>query len=102
MRTRLSISSIVVLLIALLALSFGSGAVAQDTTSMQGHPLVGTWLADTDLEDDENPLDTFVFSSDGAYIEIDANGDSSLGVWQATGATTANLTIVAGEGDDEG
>jgi len=74
---------------------------AQDTATL-GHPLVGTWLADTDPEDQTNALETFTFTSDGAYIAAEADGWVSLGSWEATGATTANLTIVSYESDEEG
>ncbi len=76
-------------------------AQAQETAT-QGHPLVGTWLADTDLESATNGLDLFTFSSDGTYVDVEVDGSAQLGAWEATGATTAILTIVAYEGDDEG
>jgi hypothetical protein len=86
--------------------SFGTGlsmqsAAAQDT-STQDHPLVGTWVADTDSADELPPTDVFTFSSDGTYLEVNAGGTAQAGAWEATGATTANLTIVSFEGDDEG
>ncbi|MGD9710517.1 MAG: hypothetical protein AB7V46_00415 [Thermomicrobiales bacterium] len=76
-------------------------AGAQDT-SRQDHPLVGTWLADTDLDDETGANDLFTFSSDGTYIDVEADGTTQLGVWESTGDTTANLTIVGFEVDDEG
>lgn len=93
---------VIAALLALAGLGMRAGAAAQEATPTQGHPLVGTWIADTDPEDPTNPQDAFLFSADGGYIEVDANGDISLGAWQATGATTAILTIVGDQGDDEG
>src|SRR3954447_24158905 len=75
--------------------------MAQDTDTA-GHPIVGTWIADTDQESDTNAFDMFTFNGDGTYIEADANGDVSLGAWEATGPTTANLSIMAFQGDDDG
>ena len=101
MRPRLLVSLIVVVFVALAAAGLRTGVGAQDATT-QGHPLVGTWLADTDQENPDNAVDVFQFTSDGAYVEMDANGDSSLGAWEATGDTTATLTVVQGQADDEG
>ena len=64
MRTQRVSAFVFVVLIALTALSMRSDVAAQDTTT-QRHPLVGVWLADTDLES-ENALDNFLFSSDGS------------------------------------
>ena len=75
--------------------------IAQDIAT-QDHPLNGVWLADTDPEDASNALDVFTFSADGAYIQAESGGFVSLGSWEATGAATANLTIVSYESDDEG
>jgi hypothetical protein len=101
MRRRLLVSLIVVVLIALSALGLRSGAVAQDT-STEGHPLVGTWLADTETEDDEGASEVFIFTSDGGYTQVDPDGEVLLGAWEATGANTANLTIVSYETDENG
>ena len=76
-------------------------AGAQDT-SRQDHPLVGTWLADTEPENETGGNDLFTFSSDGTYIDVEVDGTTQLGAWESTGATTANLTILGYEGDDEG
>jgi hypothetical protein len=101
MRQRLLGSFVVVLLVAVTAFGFCSDADAQET-STQGHPLVGTWLADTDLGDPANAQDTFLFTADGGYVQSEAGGTATLGVWQATGGTTATLTLAAAAGDDEG
>jgi hypothetical protein len=101
MRPRLLGSFVVVLLAAVTAFGFGADADAQKPPT-QGHPLVGTWLADSDLETPDNPLDTFVFSSDGIYVQSEAGGGSMLGAWEATGDRTAILTAVSAEMDEEG
>src|SRR5215217_1544410 len=101
MRPRMLVSLVVVVFVALAAAGLRAGVGAQDTAT-EGHPLVGTWLADTDQENPDNALDVFRFSSDGGYVEMDANGDSTLGVWEATGDATATLTVVQGQADEEG
>ena len=101
MPLRLFGSFVVIVLLAVTAVGFRSDADAHDT-STQGHPLVGTWLADTDQETSDNALDTFVFSSDGAYAQSEAGGGSLLGAWEATGERTATLTAVGAEADEEG
>jgi hypothetical protein len=77
----------------LLAALMGPGALAQDASSTTAdHPLVGTWLVDTNAADDANPPSTVVFHSDGTYLEIDVDGVAG-GVWEATGPQTAALTF---------
>jgi len=95
------VSLIAVVLLALAAAGLRAGVGAQDV-AVQGHPLVGTWLADTDPENPDNAVDVFRFGADGGYAELDANGDASIGAWEATGETTATLTVVQGQADDEG
>jgi hypothetical protein len=92
---------VAVVLLALAVLGFRLSAGAQDS-STEGHPLVGTWLADTDTNDPASGLSTFTFNADGTYIEADATGEVDLGAWEATGPTSATLTIVSYEGDDAG
>ena len=53
--------------------------------AMGVHPLVGAWLLDTDAADPANAPDVVVFTTDGAYISVDAEGFPTLGVWEATG-----------------
>jgi|SRR5215211_4236062 len=101
MRQRLLGSFVVVALVIVTAVGFRADAAAQNTAT-QGHPLVGTWLADTDPETPDNALDTFVFGADGAYVQSEVGGGSLLGAWEATGDRTAILTAVGAEGDDEG
>jgi hypothetical protein len=94
-------SCIVVVLIALTAFGTRSGAGAQDTTTPD-HPLVGTWLGDTDTADPDNAPELFIAWGDGAWLEVDAEGSLSIGRWESTGAQTANLTIWSLGGDEEG
>jgi hypothetical protein len=107
-----SVSVAVVVLLSLMgALALGGHLAAQDAatpepmaqdTATAGHPLVGTWLADTDTDDESNALEVFTFHADGSFISVDAEGFAQLGAWETTGATTANLTLVIYETDEEG
>jgi hypothetical protein len=76
-------------------------AAAQDATT-EGHPLVGTWYLDTNAADPANALEMFILHADGTYVEANADGSVRLGAWEATGPTTANLTIVAYTEDEDG
>lgn len=73
---------------------------AQDVTT-QGHPLVGTWLVDNDPSADNNVPENVTFSSDGTLIDVQGS-DVYLGVWEATGPTTANVIFNQYISDDEG
>ena len=67
------------------------GVVAQDeSTSMAGHPMVGTWLiADpTGAE----PPELFFASADGTAASTSAEG-TGFGSWTATGDRTADATV---------
>lgn len=84
-----------------LALASSTPASAQEN-STEEHALVGTWFL---TESSDNPTDAddlFILHADGAYIEVNASGSVRLGAWEATGPTTANLTIVANSRGDDG
>src|SRR5215207_9253246 len=91
------LSVVAVLLLGTLALHAQPVVVAQAATptTMNGHPLVGTWLLDTDADDPANAPEVIVFTADGAYISVDAEGFPSLGVWEASGERSATLTFVS-------
>ncbi len=93
-RTNVFLLSAVVLLGTLLV-GGGGFVAAQDATpeDSMGHPLIGSWFLDTETENPENLLSLVRFSADGGYVEIDADGSTSLGAWEPTGDTTANLTF---------
>jgi hypothetical protein len=87
-----------------LGLAFGVGtssARAQDV-AIQAHPLVGTWFLDNGTANLTDALDSFILHADGTYIEANADGTVRLGVWEATGPTTATLTIEAYSRDETG
>jgi hypothetical protein len=96
-RFSIFLSVVVVLLLGITVIGARPGAAAQEATptTMNGHPLVGTWLLDTNADDPANAPDVVVFTADGAYISVDAEGFPSLGVWEASGERSATVTIVS-------
>jgi hypothetical protein len=76
-------------------------AAAQGVTTA-GHPLVGTWFLESTPENPSTALNTFSLHADGTYVEANADGTVRLGVWEATGPTTATLTIETYRRDAEG
>ena len=106
-RLSVVLSLVVIMLIGVVTL--GRSVTAQDATpsAMSAHPLVGTWVVDTDPENTDNAPALFIFFADGAYLEYDAEegGDVAAGRWQATGDQTGDLTLVfvsVNEGGYEG
>jgi hypothetical protein len=81
-----------------------SSATAQVATpsAMGGHPLVETWLLDTNADDPANGPEVTIFTADSAYISVDAAGFPNHGVREATGERTAGLTIVSPGLEEEG
>ena len=77
---------------------------AQEATpaAMAEHSLVGVWLLDTDAMDAANAPEVTVFTDDGAYISVDAEGTTTLGAWEGTGPDTATLTLVSTGSDEAG
>ena len=96
-RVSVLLSIVAIVLVGIVALRVQPGAVAQEATptTMSGHPLVGTWLLDTNADDPANAPEVTIFTADGAYISVDAEGFPNHGVWEATGERTAGLTIVS-------
>lgn len=72
----------------------GALSTAQEATPATGddHPFVGTWLLDTDPQNPDNPATVGIASSDGSYFEADVDG-LGIGVWEATGETSAIMTF---------
>lgn len=102
------LSMLVVVLVGVVML--GRSVSAQDATPVAapGHPIIGTWLTNTDPENPDAGRSLVTFFADGAFIEYDPDegGDVGMGRWQATGDLTADLTFgfigVSDEGAYEG
>jgi hypothetical protein len=91
----------VIALVGAFAVGLSHRGISAQDTATEDHPIVGVWLADTDPENEANALETFTFHSDGSYISVGGD-DTTVGAWEATGATTGTLTLVGYESDDEG
>jgi hypothetical protein len=95
----MSRSPFLVALVALVVLSGGilplwsAGAQEATPTPMTDHPLVGAWILDRDLTHPTNPQQLVVATSDGLYLGVDYGGRISVGVWEATGPRTADITL---------
>jgi hypothetical protein len=74
---------------------------AQDT-EMAEHPLVGTWLLDTDADDPTNAPTLGIFTADGIYAQVEADGAVGMGSWHATGPNMAEMTFHGLFGAEEG
>jgi hypothetical protein len=94
--------SLVVGVIGTSAVASGSTATTEPSSAAtEGHPVLGTWTL-TDSSDPANPS-TFVasFSGVGNYVQVQ-DGDVGLGVWEATGPTSAALTFTEQDPPEEG
>ena len=89
--------------VIVVVLAFGAARIAgaQDTETDAVHPLVGTWLLDTDVDDPENPPEVDIFTADGGAIGVESGGSVTPGVWEATGDNTATVTFMSPDGDEE-
>ena len=85
-----------------LALGARTPHAAAQGFSTQAHPLVGTWFLENSPENPTDARDLFSLHADGTYIEARADGAVRLGAWEATGPTTATLTIEAYSRDEAG
>jgi hypothetical protein len=68
---------------------------------MADHPLVGTWILTAASFPDDPPF-LAIFSSDGTYQQVEYDGSVGFGVWEATGPTTANMSFMAQDQNDDG
>ncbi len=57
-----------------------------------GHPLVGTWVFDRDVDDATDAPRVVVFTADGGLLDP---GEGVAGAWRATGPRSAAWTLVA-------
>ena len=70
------------------------GTATQQATpaATAGHPLVGTWIVDPEVDDPTNPPSFDVYMADGTAINVGSEG-ATAGAWEATGPRTATLTL---------
>jgi acetyl esterase/lipase len=66
---------------------------AQDPTPA-GHPLVGAWVLDLDVQSTDDPPLYLLFHTDGTWILANPYFGDGVGAWRPTGARTADATVV--------
>ena len=62
--------------------------------AQRDHPLVGVWRWDNDPAHPNTRVTYGMFHADGTYAEISTGAGTAAGVWEATGANTADVTCV--------
>jgi hypothetical protein len=88
-------------MLAVLHAIVGLGAFATNSPShisaqnadLAGHPLVGTWILNTNVDKPSKPPTLASFGAAGIYSQVAADGAVGIGAWQATGERTAELTF---------
>ena len=93
--TTLGRGAIVAALVVAIALSAFGVTQAVGNASLQetaGHPLVGTWVIDPEVEDPANPPSFDAFMADGTLVNIGSDA-ASVGSWEVTGPRTATMTF---------
>ena len=98
--------SVVVSVLAIIVLGLvaarGPSTTAHDASRIpEGHPLVGTWLVDTDVTTETDAPAIAVWGADGSFIDpsegfagvIDPS-EGFVGVWEATGPRTGTHTFM--------
>lgn len=80
-------------LVTALSIGFVTDTAGQDASpaATAGHPLVGTWIIDPEIDDPTNPPSFDVYMADGSAINVGSEG-ATAGSWQVTGPRTAMLT----------
>lgn len=59
-----------------------------------GHPLVGAWVLDVDVESADDPPIYLLFHADGTWLVANPYYGDGVGTWQPTGDRTADATAV--------
>jgi hypothetical protein len=72
-----------------------AGAQEATPTAESPHPFVGAWVVDRDPTNANNPLQLVVATADGLYFGTQYGGQTTAGVWEATGPSTAAITLRA-------
>ena len=69
--------------------------IAQENPMVQ-HPIIGGWRFENVVEADRGVFVSYaLFHADGTYAEVEPDGKVMIGVWQPTGARSADVTFFA-------
>jgi hypothetical protein len=101
-RLLIAVSILVVGLVTTTGGALLSVTAQEDGSSTAGHPLVGVWFVDRNIDDAADAPSLLVFHADGTMMEADPEGGVAVGVWEATGPDSANLTIIFQESGEDG
>ena len=84
-------SILVVVLVGTITSRATLNTIAQEATptAMAGHPVIGAWRFDTNVDDPANPPSYAIFHADGTYMEFHPSVGTGIGVWEPTGERTA-------------
>ena len=97
-RFTVSLALVVVLLVGVIA-TIGRSATAQEDP-MAEHAVVGGWRLENEAGDGTSlGVSYAVFHPDGTYTEASTDGVTFIGVWEATGDGTADLTFFGADLD---
>ncbi|MCA9863589.1 MAG: hypothetical protein R2853_15860 [Thermomicrobiales bacterium] len=72
-----------------------SDVTAQESSpaGLAGHPLVGSWIVDTDVDMGSDPPELGIFTADGTVFGLGANRWVS-GAWEAADDHTGTVTMM--------
>jgi hypothetical protein len=92
-----AVTLVLVVILGLFALGRSPGTHAQDATPIAapGHPIVGAWIQELDPSNPAVMPELIMFFSDGTMLNKDAEGAINFGVWEASGDSSVNLTLVS-------
>ncbi len=93
---RMSVTCGVVWLALIAIAAMGSATLAQDASpaAMAGHPLIGAWIVDNNTRDDRSPANVVTFGAEGNVLDSNPGG-TGAGSWEATGPSSATVTLVS-------
>src|SRR5215208_4918297 len=86
-RSMIPLTVVAVGLLGLVAAAdIGSSIAAQEATPARfvGHPFVGAWRMINPAFPEEAPI-LVVLHADGTYFQVDVDGSTGIGSWEATG-----------------
>jgi hypothetical protein len=77
-----------------------AGAAQESQGDLDNHPLVGTWIVDTDIDNGADAPEVGIFTADGSVFGLGATRWVS-GAWEAADDATGTVTM-AGVFDENG
>jgi hypothetical protein len=102
-RTAILVLMSCILTFGMLAIGRSPGAVAHEGTpeAAKVHPFAGTWMLDSPDREPGDAPEIAVVTSDGTYVQSSIDGEVGFGAWEATGESTAVLTLWFTAFDDD-